>query len=390
VSWLEERPDLVEWTAAHLVAAGVPLDRSALYNVYRFVLLPEDPWVLEREAGQEHVRPDPKLRGSLLALDGYAFPYVDHFGDALERLAERVRPAAAELRLSPERREAIAIAAGDGLLGAESAGRELEIYEGAAWIRKHLWPRLQLYRRENRSNPGWTYLARRSELERLARELRAGQTSSDEEREAQQAWADLNSRQQDYLVATYRLQRNRPRAWVRYGLDDQGFHTELYGAIQRERARDPGTGSTWNALESRGLVECRYVRPPHFDESQLEVRLTRRGHLAGKLGQDEAERRLRERQHELLNRLDRVYEDRGRWTGSLSRLRAALEKSVPEDLTPEARRRLSVGIEPGLRQVEEDLGVIRQALERLGEAGPGPVPGGGGRGRGRRRRPTAL
>jgi hypothetical protein len=389
VSWLEERRDLIEWSAAHLVAAGVPLTKSAIYNVYRLALIHEDTLVLERDASQEYVRPDLKLRSSLLVLDGYDFPHVEHYGDALERLAERVGSAAAELRLSPERREAIAVAADDSLLGAERAARELDIYEGAAWVRKHLWPRLQLYRRENRSNPGWTYLARRSELERLARELRAGQASSEEEREARQAWTGLNARQQDYLVAAYRLQHARPRAWIRYGLDDEGFHTELYRAIQRERARDPGTGSTWNALESRGLVECRYVMPPGFDESQLEVRLTRRGHVAGKLGQDEAERRLRERQHELLNDLERVYKNRIDWSTSLHRLRAVLAATVPEDLTPEARRLLADGIEPGVLQIGEDLGVIRQALERLQEAAADPPTAGGDRGR-RRRRPSTA
>ena len=57
--------------------------------------------------------------------------------------------------MKQERREAIAAAAaGDELLGAARASPELELHEAAAYIRKHVWPRLQLYRRPNRSNPG--------------------------------------------------------------------------------------------------------------------------------------------------------------------------------------------------------------------------------------------
>jgi hypothetical protein len=200
----------------------------------------------------------------------------------------------------------IAPAAGDELLGAERAARELDLHEGGAYVRKHLWPRLQLYRRQNRSNPGWTDLTRRSELDRVVRELKIGASSSNEKHEARQARACLNPRQQDYLVATYRLQRQRPRAWIRYGLDDEGFRNPLSSAIGRDRTRDPGTGSTWNALEARALVECRYVLPPGFEESHLEVSLTRSGHQAAKVGLDETERQRRERQHELLNALELI------------------------------------------------------------------------------------
>lgn len=106
------------------------------------------------------MRPDPELQDSLPVMDSYDFPYVTRDPDWLERLADRVRSAAAELQVNQERREAIAAAAGDELLGAERAAPELELHEGAADIRKHVWPRLQLYRRPNRSNPGWPWRGR--------------------------------------------------------------------------------------------------------------------------------------------------------------------------------------------------------------------------------------
>jgi hypothetical protein len=354
--------------AARLVAAEVAVDPYSLYNAYRLLLIHEDPAALERADRQEHVRTDPKLRGSLLVLDSYDFPYVTRDTAGLERLAERVRPAAAELRLSPDQLNAIAVAAGDELLGAERAAREVDLHEGAAYIRKHVWPRLQLYRRQNQRNPGWTYLARRSELERVVSELKVGDVDEEAEREARQAWAGLNPRQQDYLVAAYRIQRQRPRAWIRYGYDEAGLPTELRSAIRRARARDPGTGSTWNALEARALLECRYVLPDGFDESQLEVRLTRPGHLAARIGQGEAERQLRERQHELLNRLEVIIEYTQGWGANLHKLCEVLAEVAPEDVTDTAARLLTAKIEPRVRRVEADLAGIRLGLARLREA----------------------
>ena len=140
-----------DWIAAHLVAVGVPLNPFSLYNAYRLLLIHDDTAVVADRDRQRYVRPDPELRDSLPVMDSYDFPHVTRDPDWLERLADRVRSAAAELQVNQERREAI---------GAERAAPELELHEGAAHIRKHVWPRLQLYRRPNRSNPGWPWRGR--------------------------------------------------------------------------------------------------------------------------------------------------------------------------------------------------------------------------------------
>src|SRR5215470_17321630 len=121
---------LVEWVAARLVAAQVTVDPYSLYNAYRLLLIREDPSALERRDRQDYVRPDPELRGSLLVLDSYEFPFVTRDSAGLERLTERVQPAAAELQLSTDQLEAIAAAASDELLGAERAARELDPARG--------------------------------------------------------------------------------------------------------------------------------------------------------------------------------------------------------------------------------------------------------------------
>ena len=74
-----------------LVAVGVPLNASSLYNAYRLLLIHDDTAVVGDSDRQKYVRPDPELRDSLPVMDSYDFPYVTRDPDWLERLADRVR-----------------------------------------------------------------------------------------------------------------------------------------------------------------------------------------------------------------------------------------------------------------------------------------------------------
>jgi hypothetical protein len=115
-------------------------------------------------------------------------------------------------------------------------------------------------------------------------------------------WGGLNERQRTYLREAYlldqdteagiRLSRARgfyhdPPAsewrWLRYGYvhdvdDPSGLALRLRGAgVERTKRVDQGTGSTWQALARRGLMETRYVPHPLVPTLLLEVRLTRLG-----------------------------------------------------------------------------------------------------------------
>jgi hypothetical protein len=358
-----DRPELVEWAAARLLAAGVHPEEYPVYNAYRFALVGEDPGLSEAER-RSYVEPDPQLRSSLLVLERHDFPSV--FQSA-EQLVAKVDGAAAALNIDPQRRAEIATAATDQLVGAERAARELEIYQGASWVRKHLWPRLQLYRRPNRYG-GWSYFVRRSQLDHVVRELRVGEAPDEELQPARQAWSSLNPRQQDYMAVVYRHQIDAPRTWLRYGCDDSGLPSPLWHAIERERSRDPGTGSSWNALERRELVECRYVHVNVLGvlEPQLEVRLTQLGHRVGQLGQEDAGLQLRRRQHDLANTLEAIAKDTHL---NLARVKNALEGQGPEVLTAPAERALT-RIEPRLAEAEKDLAAILKALANLRRESP--------------------
>jgi hypothetical protein len=89
------------------------------------------------------------------------------------------------------------------------------------------------------------------------------------------SWADLNERQQQYLLEIYKQDqeqernerssfahgyRSRPAnewRWIHYG-DTQIGPSPLKYALQQLKLVDPGTGSTFEALEKRGYVLMKY------------------------------------------------------------------------------------------------------------------------------------
>ena len=94
-------------------------------------------------------------------------------------------------------------------------------------------------------------------------------------------WGDLNSRQQAFLKAIFatdqenerdergkwtRGARPRPAAewrWIFYGLfPETGSDSPLRHRLKVAKLVDPGTGSTFQALEKRGLIQCRSAGDP--------------------------------------------------------------------------------------------------------------------------------
>ena len=136
-------------------------------------------------------------------------------------------------------------------------------------------------------------------------------------------WAELNERQRAYLRALYECDQateagRRQRAargdwdrtpasvwrWQMYGPADSALYTTLRTA----GLVDPGTGSTWQALEDRKLVQCRYV-PDAFGVQLLEVQITALGRklVRAAIGEQRPKAapkgQLRERQWTALARL---------------------------------------------------------------------------------------
>jgi hypothetical protein len=90
------------------------------------------------------------------------------------------------------------------------------------------------------------------------------------------SWADLNERQQQYMQAIYETDQEQetdergmwkrggtPRPaqvwrWMEYGVFD-GVGSTLYMKLYLRKLIDEGTGSTFNALESRGFITCKYT-----------------------------------------------------------------------------------------------------------------------------------
>src|SRR6266852_403686 len=90
------------------------------------------------------------------------------------------------------------------------------------------------------------------------------------------SWGDLNERQQEYLQAIFEVDqeqeadehsmwtrggRTRPARewrWIEYGMFD-GMPTSLYSKLYLRNLIDEGTGSTFNALEARNLITCKYT-----------------------------------------------------------------------------------------------------------------------------------
>ena len=106
-------------------------------------------------------------------------------------------------------------------------------------------------------------------------------------------WQELNARQRAYLQALYDVDQaeeaDRRRAaadgyfsrtpasewrWMMYG--PVAPPSPLYQALRDAGLVDPGTGSTWQALEARGLCQCRYV-PDAFGVQLLQVQITKLG-----------------------------------------------------------------------------------------------------------------
>src|SRR5258708_35144157 len=87
------------------------------------------------------------------------------------------------------------------------------------------------------------------------------------------SWADLNKRQQHYLQAVYEVDQaqeanvkwlgsqgrwnNTPASEWRW-MPHNASGAALLRKIQNAGYRDEGTGSTFAALERRGLVLCQY------------------------------------------------------------------------------------------------------------------------------------
>ncbi len=114
-------------------------------------------------------------------------------------------------------------------------------------------------------------------------------------------WAELNERQQKYLLAIYEVDQviereetartdwDRPPAsewrWMEFSLaDGTGWESRLRQKLLDQQLVDPGTGATFAALESRGYIECRHpmgkwgsLAMGFLDKPMLQVKLTARG-----------------------------------------------------------------------------------------------------------------
>jgi hypothetical protein len=104
-------------------------------------------------------------------------------------------------------------------------------------------------------------------------------------------WADLNKRQQTYLQAVYEVDQlqemnvksrgargrwNSTPASVWRWMPYNAAGAALLGRIQDAGYQDEGTGSTFAALERRGLVLCKY-EPGSIGAPILFVQITREG-----------------------------------------------------------------------------------------------------------------
>jgi len=90
------------------------------------------------------------------------------------------------------------------------------------------------------------------------------------------SWAELNERQQQYMQAIYETDQEQeaderslwkrggtPRParewrWMEYGVFN-GVGSTLYTKLYLRKLIDEGTGSTFNALEARGFITCKYT-----------------------------------------------------------------------------------------------------------------------------------
>lgn len=132
------------------------------------------------------------------------------------------------------------------------------------------------------------------------------------------AWSDLNARQQHYLKSIYTIDQDKERfhardyltrdspparvwRWIVY--DQIQGYSPLQVAIG-DQAIDQGTGSTFEALAQRGLIETRY------DQWGLSVKLTTAGRAAVRAGTGKQPSRKQrgEMSKPLWNALKQAYE----------------------------------------------------------------------------------
>ncbi len=108
-------------------------------------------------------------------------------------------------------------------------------------------------------------------------------------------WGELNERQRHYLQAIYtvdqekereqayirqipRLRMGAPKAsvwrWINY--TPMVGNARLHDLIGKHYI-DSGTGSTFEALETRGLIECQHRKAARFGKYNLYVKITKLG-----------------------------------------------------------------------------------------------------------------
>jgi hypothetical protein len=165
----------------------------------------------------------------------------------------------------------------------------------------------------------------------------------------QALWDDLNERQRTYLQALYECDQaseaerrdlaargfyDRTPAsewrWQMYGPTEPP--SPLYRKLYQAGLVDPGTGATWQALERRGLVECRTIGTVQL----LQLQISPLGRKLVRAATREQPRprppkgQLRERQWAALARLyaagdEGIHSEQMRhgfdWTRTLLRLR---------------------------------------------------------------------
>src|SRR5712692_2008109 len=101
------------------------------------------------------------------------------------------------------------------------------------------------------------------------------------------SWADLNERQQQYMQAIYETDQEQeadergawkrggtPRpasvwGWIEYGIFD-GVGSTLYLKLYLRKLVDEGTGSTYNALEKRRFIKCKYTHTRRNGDRTLD------------------------------------------------------------------------------------------------------------------------
>jgi hypothetical protein len=193
-------------------------------------------------------------------------------------------------------------------------------------------------------------------------------------------WAELNERQRVYLRTLYecdqateagRCERAARGHWDRTPASEWRWQTygpvappsRLYWALRGAGLVDPGTGSTWQALEDRKLVRCRYA-PDAFGVQLLEVQITPLGRKVVRAATGEQRPKsppkgqLRERQWAALARLyaagaagelseDMMYSRGGfDWMRTLLRLRDYSGGALMEEYRAQLPYRADLGYTP--------------------------------------------